>query len=176
MDQTLGRLSFWVHSWDIYDENTVPAKWELVDENGRFLLGNMPADQGGQIYRELEGEERQSGWMRGQGMPVFFVKQVSGENGHSFLVAKDISSVLADNRYTVAVMVVAFVMVALGVLACFYGGIQSEAVFMSIIKDLLSSMEHGDFNRMEELRLPVRHRQNEYLIIAENLKDVGMKI
>ena len=176
MDQTLVRLSFWVHSWDIYDENTVPAKWELVDENGRFLLGNMPADQGGQIYRELEGEERQSGWMRGQGMPVFFVKQVSGENGHSFLVAKDISSVLADNRYTVAVMVVAFVMVALGVLACFYGGIQSEAVFMSIIKDLLSSMEHGDFNRMEELRLPVRHRQNEYLIIAENLKDVGMKL
>ena len=126
MDQTLGRLSFWVHSWDIYDENTVPAKWELVDENGRFLLGNMPADQGGQIYRELEGEERQSGWMRGQGMPVFFVKQVSGENGHSFLVAKDISSVLADNRYTVAVMVVAFVMVALGVLACFYGGIQDR--------------------------------------------------
>lgn len=177
MDQTLGRLSFWVHSWDIYDKNTVPAKWELVDESGRFLLGNMPADQAGQMYRELAGEERQSGWMLGQkGMPVFFVKQVSGENGHFFLVTKDISSVLADNRYTVAVMVVAFVMVALGVLACFYGGIQSEAVFMSIIMDLLSSMEHGDFNRMEELGLPVRHRQNEYLIIAETLKDVGMKL
>lgn len=177
MDQTLGRLSFWVHSKDIYDENIIPAKWELTDETGRLLSGIVPAGQDGRIYGELAKEERQSGWIwRKNGMPLFFVKQDSAENGYSFLVTKDIRSALSDNRYTVSVLIAAFVLVALGVLACYYGGIQSDAVFMSIIMDMLSSMEHGDFNRMEELVLPVRHRQNEYLIIAETLKDVGMKL
>ncbi len=177
MEQTLGRLNFWVNSQDIYGEKTVPAQWAITNKEGTVLLDKGMTGTYGQWLHKLRQEERQSGWLFAKsGMPVFFVKQISEENGYCFFVMKDIGSTLYDNRYTVSVMVAAFVLVALGVLACYYAGIQSDAAFMALIMDMLSSMEHGDFNRMQELTLPVRHRQNEYLIIAETLKDVGMKL
>lgn len=177
MEQTLGRLNFWVSSQDIYGEKVVPAQWAITDKEGTVLLDRGMTGKYGQWFHKLQGEERQSGWLfMESGMPAFFVKQISEENGYCFFVMKDVASILYDNRYTVSVMVAAFVLVALGVLACYYAGIQSDAAFMALIMDMLSSMEHGDFNRMQGLMLPVRHRQNEYKIIAETLKDVGMKL
>lgn len=177
MEQTLGRLNFWVDSQNIYGDKAVPAQWAITDEKGTVLLDRGMTEKYGQWFLKLQGEKRQSGWVFTEnGVPAFFIKQVSGENGYCFFVMKDISSTLYDNRYTVSVMIAAFVLVAFGVLACFYAGIQSDAAFMALIMNMLSSMEHGDFNRMQELTLPVRHRQNEYMIIAETLKDVGMKL
>lgn len=177
MEQTIGRLNFWVNSRDIYGEKAVPAQWAVTDGTGTVLLDRGMTEKYGQWFPRLQREERQSGWIFAEsGIPVFFVKMASEENGYCFFVMKDISSALFDNRYMVSVMVAAFVLVAVGVSACFYAGIQSDAAFMALIMNMLSSMEHGDFNRMQELTLPVRHRQNEYMIIAGALKDVGMKL
>ncbi len=177
MEQTLGRLDFWVNSQDMYGDRAVPADWALVDEAGRVLLHNGPDERHIGRLLALHGQDRQSGWvMEGNRETVFFIEQVSGDNGYAFLVMKDIGSMLHDNYRTVLVMIAAFVLVALGVLACYYAGLQSDAAFMTMIMEMLSSMEHGDFERTQEITLPDRHRQNEYKIIAEALKDVGMKL
>lgn len=177
MEQTLGRLDFWVNSRDMYGDRAVSADWVLIDEAGRVLLHNGLPDQYISRLLELHRQNRQAGWvMEGNGEPVFFVRQVSEENGYSFLVMKDIGSILGDNYRTVLVMLAAFVLVALGVLACYYAGLQSDAAFMTMIMEMLSSMEHGDFDRTQEITLPDRHRQNEYNMIAEALKDVGRKL
>ncbi len=176
MEQTLGKINFWVNSQNIYGTRAVPAQWAITDENGMVLLDAGLAKQYGQYFSKLQEEERQAGWVwMESALPVFFVREFSEENGYCFLVMKDIGSALYDNRLTVAVMLAAFVAVALGVLACYYAGLRSDAEFMTMIMEMLSCMEHGDFNRMQKLALPVRHRQNEYKIIAEALKDVGMK-
>ena len=177
MEQTLGRLDFWVNSQDIYGDKAVLADWAVVDESGWGLLHNGLTDQRISRLLELHKQDRQAGWvMEGNRETVFFVRQVSGENGYSFLVMKDIGSILGDNCRTVVVMIAAFVLVALGVLACYYAGLQSDAAFMTMIMEMLSSMEHGDFDRTQEITLPDRHRQNEYNMIAEALKDVGRKL
>lgn len=177
MEQMLGRLNFWVSSRDIYGDKAVPADWAVIDETGRVLLHNGLNEQHIGRLLELHGQDAQSGWiMEENGEAAFFFRQVSGENGYSFLVMKDFGSMLCDNYRTVVVMIAAFVLVALGVSACYYAGLQSDAAFMTMIMDMLSSMEHGDFERTQEISLPDRHRQNEYKMIAEALKDVGMKL
>ncbi|GFI46377.1 sensor histidine kinase YpdA [Lachnospiraceae bacterium] len=179
MDQTLGKLSFWADSREIYECGAVPAQWALWDAQGRVLRDGGLAQEGGRFLSQLAEKEGQSGWLfPGEGMPVFFILQVSGESGYSFLVFKDVGAVLADNKHTVSVIVFAFVLVAMGVLACYYGGIRSDAAFLAMIMDMLSAMEGGNFARMQSLALPAsaRHRENEYGMIAAALKDVGMKL
>lgn len=177
MEQTLGRMNFWVNSYDIYGGNSVPASWMLLDEEGNILLDSGLTGRCSSWFVKLADEERPAGWVFAKDrMPVFFIKQVSEENGYSFLVMQDIGTALSDNRYVVIVMLAAFVLITLGVLASYYAAVRSDAVFLTMIMKMLSAMEHGNFSRMQELTLPVRHRENEYNIIAEALKDVGMKL
>lgn len=177
MERTLGKLNFWVSSQDIYGGKSVPARWAITDKEGTVLLDRGMTEKYDRWFTKLQGEERQSGWVFADGaLPAFFVKEISEVNGYYFFAMKDIGSTLYDNRYTVLVMVAAFVLVAVGVLVCYYAGIQSDAAFMALIMNLLSSMEHGDFDRMQVLTMPDRNRKNEYKIIAETLQDVGMKL
>lgn len=177
MDQTLGKLGFWVSSRDIYGSSLVSGQWGLWDQEGDLLLDGGLSGQDVQLFAQLAVQEEQSGWLwQEKGIPVFFVRQTSEENGYSFLVMKNVRGIISDNRHTVSVMIVAFFLVALGVLACYYGGIRSDAAFLSMIMDLLSAMEGGNFGKMEEVALPSRHRKNEYGMIALTLKDVGMKL
>lgn len=176
MDQTLGKLGFWVNSEDIYGSSLIPAKWALWNETGNLLQEGGFTKEDGKLLAQLAAQEG-AGWLWPEKrMPVFFVRQISGENGYSFLVMKNVFATMSDNRHTVSVMVVAFFLVALGVLACYYGGIRSDAAFLSMIMDMLSAMEGGNFGKMQELALPSRHRGNEYGMIAVALKDVGMKL
>lgn len=177
MDQTLGEIGFWVKKRDIYEEDVVPASWALLNAEKEITLRSGAGREEERLTRQLTVDERQSGWFWGEkGGPVFFVRQDSEENDYSFLVMKNMGVILADNIYIVSVMVVAFVLVALGVLACYLAGFCSDAAFLSMIMDMLSSMESGNFSRMQEQTLPVRHRENEYEMIATALKDVGMKL
>ncbi len=177
MEQTLGRMHFWVSSYDIYGGHSIPAEWMLLDEEGNILLDNGLTKRYGRWDMKLTKKDRPAGWtFTDNRMPVFFIRHVSEENGYSFLVMKDIWTALSDNRYVVVVIIAAFVLVTLGVLACYYAGVRSDAAFLAMIMEMLSAMEHGNFNRMQELILPARHRENEYNIIAKALKDVGMKL
>ncbi len=177
MDQTLGEIGFWVKKRDIYEENVVSANWVLLNEEKEIAFGGGADRQNEQLIRQLAMDEKQSGWLLAEkGGLVFFVHQDSEENGYSFLVLKNIGEILADNIYTISVIIAAFILVALGVLACYWAGIHSDAAFLSMIMDMLSSMESGNFSRLQKQALPVRHRENEYEMIATALKDVGMKL
>ncbi len=177
MDQTLGTLEFWVNSRDIYGGSMASSDWMLWDEEGNQLLDYGFAGQGEELLAQLKVKEGHSGWLYPEnGMPVYFIKQISEENRYSFLVVKDIGALLSDNRHTVSVMIAAFFLVALGVLVCYYGGIRSDAAFLSMIMEMLSAMEGGNFGRIQEMTLPSKHKGNEYGMIAAALQDMGMKL
>ncbi len=175
--QTLGKMDFWIRCSALYKGNIIAANWGILDGEGRLLV-----DAGLAAGIRMEHvpdalEESQSGWLDiGDGLPVFFVCHVSGKNGYVFLVEKDAWAVLADNFHIVLALMAAFVLVDIGVLTSSYMGIRADAVFLSTIMEMLSAMEGGDFDRISRSRLPVRHRKNEYGMIAVALKDVGMKL
>ncbi len=175
--QTIGNMDFWVKCSNLYEKNIIAADWGILDGEGRILVdaGLMEGFQG--AYPEDLPKEGQSGWLdKGGVLPVFFTGQASVENGYAFLVEKSAWRVVTDNIHIVLAMVAAFVLVDIGALTSIYMGIQADAVFLSTIMKMLSAMEGGHFDEISRSRLPVRHRNNEYGMIAVALKDVGMKL
>lgn len=178
MGQTIGTMEFWVSSIDIYGgAGDIPAFWEIRKTDGSVLYRSDPEKDQESWITLVAGETENSGWIRDVGgNPVFYMQMESGQSGHRYIVAKDIVSAMWDNVYVLAVLLAALMLINGGVLLSSYVGIRSDANFLSLIMSMLSDMENGDFEEMQNRILPTRHRENEYGMIAAALQDVGRKL
>lgn len=178
MGQTIGVMDFWISSADIYEKNeNIKAVWGLFGKNGEVLSGSDVSEKQGAWLHYASQQGMQSGWLSGMGnQKVFFIKLTSSQSCITYVVVKDALSAMADNGYVVIALAAAFIMIALGVLFSSYIGIQTDADFLSTIMAMLAAMESGKFEVMQKLEIPVRHKENEYGMIAVALKDVGMKL
>lgn len=178
MNRLIGTMDFWISSFDIYDrESEIRADWALMDGQGSVLYDGGTDEAGmariGQAAREAEPD----GWLRdSEGNRVFYVRFESSQSSYSYVVAKEVTALMRDNRYMLLALLAALVLLDAGILANSYAGIRTDANFLTTIMTMLSAMEDGDFERVSSLKLPIRHRENEYGMIAVALKDVGMKL
>lgn len=178
MSLTMGTLEFWINASDVYDSSWRGCDgWGLCLADGRVVMGSDAAAEHEEALRLAAGQEKLSGWLRKSGkLPFFYAKFDSGLNIYSYVVVKEISEVIRDNRYMVTALLLAFILIGAGVILSSYFSIRADAVFLSNIMDSLSDMEEGHFDRIQERELPVQHKENEYGMIAVALKDVGMKL
>lgn len=178
MSVTIGTMDFWISSADIYEkDDSIKACWGLFDREGNIMTGSERTEKQEEWIKLASQQGKQSGWLYG-GKPdrVFFAKFTSSQSSSSYVVVKDSFSAMADNRYVVLALSAAFILIAVGVLTSSYVGIQTDADFLSTIMGMLSDMEGGNFEDMQKLKFPVRHKENEYGMIAVALKDVGLKL
>lgn len=178
MGQILGTMSFWVDCGEIYDEESAPeAPWALFDADGRVLEEGWSHGREKARLTQASRKEMQYGWLENTGMDrMFFIKMTSGHGGFSYVTVKSVREVIADNDHIIAVFAGALLLLAAGVIAFNYMEIQTDANFLSHIMRMLSDMESGHFENIGKQELPLRHKENEYGMIAVALKDVGEKL
>lgn len=178
MNQTIGIIDFWVDCEDIYekDEN-FSADWALLEKDGRMFY-DSGLDGRQSLWVELAArEQEQNGWLSDRdGTRFFYVKFTSDQGGYTYVVVKDTASAMRDNLYMLIALLAALVLLDAGVLSSSYVSILADANFLTTIMTMLSDMEGGAFEKIQKMELPVRHRENEYGMIAVALKDVGMKL
>lgn len=178
MGKVLGTMRFWVDSGNIYEAESSPeAPWALFDTCGRIL------EDGGLdgIEKEWLAQASQKGtsygWLEDTGLDrVFFVKMTSGHGSFSYVTVKSVGEIITDNSRVIAVLAGALFILAAGVLLFSYMEIGADAEFLSRIMRMLSDMESGHFEDIRRQELPLRHKENEYGMIAVALKDVGEKL
>lgn len=176
MGQTIGTMDFWISSADIYEkDDSIRASWGIFGREGDVLTGGEVSDRQEDWLHQASLQGVQAGWLPGN-QGVFFSKFTSSQSNFSYVIMKDASSAIADNIYVIVALASAFILIALGTLSASYVGIQTDADFLSTIMAMLAAMEGGKFEEMQKLQLPVRHKENEYGMIAVALKDVGMKL
>lgn len=176
MGQTIGTMDFWISSADIYEkDDSIRASWGIFGREGDVLTGGEVSDRQEDWLHQASLQGVQAGWLPGN-QGVFFSKFTSSQSNFSYVIIKDASSAIADNIYVIIALASAFILIALGTLSASYVGIQTDADFLSTIMAMLAAMEGGKFEEMQKLQLPVRHKENEYGMIAVALKDVGMKL
>lgn len=176
MGQTIGTMDFWISSADIYEkDDSIRASWGIFGREGDVLTGGEVSDRQEDWLHQASLQGVQAGWLPGN-QGVFFSKFTSSQSIFSYVIMKDASSAIADNIYVIVALASAFILIALGTLSASYVGIQTDADFLSTIMAMLAAMEGGKFEEMQKLQLPVRHKENEYGMIAVALKDVGMKL
>lgn len=176
MGQTIGTMDFWISSADIYEkDDSIRASWGIFGREGDVLTGGEVSDRQEDWLHQASQQGVQAGWLPGN-QGVFFSKFTSSQSNFSYVIMKDASSAIADNIYVIVALASAFILIALGTLSASYVGIQTDADFLSTIMAMLAAMEGGKFEEMQKLQLPVRHKENEYGMIAVALKDVGMKL
>lgn len=176
MGQTIGTMDFWISSADIYEkDDSIRASWGIFGREGDVLTGGEVSDRQEDWLHQASQQGVQAGWLPGN-QGVFFSKFTSSQSNFSYVIMKDASSAIADNIYVIVALASAFILIALGTLSASYVGIQTDADFLSTIMAMLAAMEGGKFEEMQKLQMPVRHKENEYGMIAVALKDVGMKL
>lgn len=176
MGQTIGTMDFWISSADIYEkDDSIRASWGVFGREGDVLTGSKVTDQQENWLHQASLQGIQAGWLP-ENQGVFFSKFTSSQSNFSYVIMKDAASVIADNIYVIIALAAAFILIALGTLSASYVGIQTDADFLSTIMAMLAAMEGGKFEEMQKLQLPVRHKENEYGMIAVALKDVSMKL
>lgn len=178
MGRIMGTMEFKVSSRDIYvTEADIGAAWTILDADGTILWDNgLEGYQETWMVTAIPGPER-SGWFRDEGgRLVYYAQMESGQSGNRYIVAKDVVSAMWDNRYAVAVLLAALLLIDGAILLSSYAGIRSDANFLSLILAMLSDLEDGRFGRMQKRELPARHRETEYDMIAAALQDVGRKL
>lgn len=176
MGQTIGIMDFWISSADIYEkDDSIRASWGVFGREGDVLTGSKVTDQQENWLHQASLQGIQAGWLP-ENQGVFFSKFTSSQSNFSYVIMKDAASVIADNIYVIIALAAAFILIALGTLSASYVGIQTDADFLSTIMAMLAAMEGGKFEEMQKLQLPVRHKENEYGMIAVALKDVSMKL
>lgn len=177
MGNAMGYMDFWISSENIYESNEQSKTfWGVFDKEGRLLTDNLQNEKQENWLSEASQKGIQSGWMRNKIRLVYFLKFTSSQNSFSYVAAKDIFSMLKDNRYTVLALSSAFVLIGVGTLVFTYLGIRADRDFLSTIMKMLTAMENGNFEKMQKYEIPMQDRENEYGTIAVALKEVGMKL
>lgn len=178
MNLSIGTMDFWISSSDIYGrDGRVNADWALLGDDGSGLYDSGGSAQENGWIDLAAQETEQSGWLKdGDGNYVFYIKLESSQSSYTYIVVKETTEAMRDNLYVLLALLAALVLFDAGILVCSYVGIHADAVFLTTIMSMLSAMEDGDFERVRDLKLPVRHRENEYGMIAVALKDVGLKL
>lgn len=178
MGNMLGTMELWADSGDIYEQTSaVDAAWALFDTNGRILEHSILEGEQGEWLEQASQRGTSYGWLQNTGMDhVFFVKMTSGHADFSYVMVKSVQEILTDNYRVMAALAGALLLFGGGVLIFTYMGIQTEAEFLSRIMRMLSDMENGHFEDIQRQELPLRHKENEYGMIAVALKDVGAKL
>lgn len=178
ISHTIGAVDFWISSHDIYErENDIQAVWGVVDHEGNLLTGSkMTQPQLGWL-KQASQLGVQHGWLEaGWNNRVYFAKLTSSQCSFSYVVVKDTYSIIQDNRYMVLVLLAAMVFLGLVILFFNYAGLRADAKFLSVILSMLGAMEGGHFDQMRRQQTPVRYKENEYGVIANALRDMGMKL
>ncbi len=174
MGETMGTMDFWIRSSELYEgEERFRAVWALLDSEGSLLTGSELSGAQERWIRQAAAREEEEGWLPGT---VYYLRFVSSQGDYSFVVIRDLPSVLRDNIYMITALLMALTLIALGVIVTSYVGIQADANFLTTIMAMLGEMESGDFKELEGRELPDSHRENEYGMIAVALKDVGAKL
>lgn len=178
MGQVMGTMRLWVDSGDIYEESSSPqASWALFDPRGKILEESGVNDAQERWLTEASQKGTSYGWLDDTGLDqVFFVKMTSGHDSFSYVTVKSVREIIADNFFVAAVLAGALVVLAAGVILFSYMEIGADAEFLSCIMRMLSDMENGHFEDIQKQELPLRHKENEYGMIAVALKDVGAKL
>ena len=178
MGQAMGTMRLWVDSGDIYEEESSPeAPWALFDADGKLLeKSDIDSAKEGWLTEACQ-KGSPYGWLDRIGLDkVFFVKMTSGHGGFSYVTVKSVDGIITDNLRVVAVLAGALFVLAAGVILFSYMEIGADAEFLSRIMRMLSDMESGHFEDIQKQELPLRHKENEYGMIAVALKDVGEKL
>lgn len=175
---TVGTMDFWISSSDIYESDySGLAEWGIWSQENGILAGSDEVCRHAAYIREAAVQETGTGWLVQSGQPaVFYARFDSGLNIYSYIMVKEVSDVIADNKYIVTALLAAFILIGAGVIVNSYLSIRTDAAFLSNIMASLTDMEEGHFDRIKARELPVLHRENEYGMIAVALKDVGMKL
>lgn len=178
MGQVMGTMRLWVDSGDIYEESSSPqASWALFDPRGKILEESGVNGAQERWLTEASQKGTSYGWLDDTGLDqVFFVKMTSGHDSFSYVTVKSVREIIADNFFVAAVLAGALVVLAAGVILFSYMEIGADAEFLSCIMRMLSDMENGHFEDIQKQELPLRHKENEYGMIAVALKDVGAKL
>lgn len=178
MGQTLGTMDFWIDAQELYaGEEKLNATCGIFGTDGSLLAGSAGDEVKDQWLRQASQRGVRYGWLEDvESESVFFVKMSSAHGKCSYVMVKSVMEVLQDNSYVIVVVLAALMLIAVGVLLYVYGGMQMDADFLTRIMGMLSDMESGRFDRMRRQELPVRHKENEYGMIAVALKDVGAKL
>lgn len=178
MSQTIGTIDFWVDCEDIYEKNeNFKANWALLEKDGkRFYDSGLDGRQSLRI--EMAAQEKAlEGWLTDRdGNRFYYVKFESDRCSYTYVVVKDTASAMRDNAYMMIALLAALVLLDAGVLSSSYVSILADSNFLTTIMRMLSDMEGGAFEKIQKMELPVRHRENEYGMIAVALKEVGMKL
>lgn len=178
MNLSIGLMDFWINSSDIYGrDGRINADWALINDDGSTLYDSGGTASKSTWIRLAAESAEQSGWFRDiDGNHVFYIKFESSQSSYTYIVVKETTELMRDNLYVLLALFAVLILFDAGILVCSYVSIQADANFLTTIMSMLSAMEDGDFERVRDLKLPVRHRENEYGMIAVALKDVGMKL
>lgn len=178
MSKTIGTMDFWVSSADIYErDESFRGNWALLEKDGQTLYDSGLTERQAGWISLAQQETEQSGWFKDiDENLVYYTKFESGQSSYTYVVVKDVSSAMQDNKYVLIALSAAFILIDMGVLVSSYVSIQADANFLTTIMAMLSGMEEGDFEKIQRMELPVRHKENEYGMIAVALKDVGRKL
>lgn len=178
MSKTIGTMDFWVSSADIYErDGSFRGNWALLEKDGQTLYDSGLTERQAGWISLAQQEAEQSGWFKDiDENLVYYTKFESGQSSYTYVVVKDVSSAMQDNKYVLIALSAAFILIDMGVLVSSYVSIQADANFLTTIMAMLSGMEEGDFEKIQRMELPVRHKENEYGMIAVALKDVGRKL
>lgn len=178
MSKTIGTMDFWVSSADIYErDESFRGNWALLEKDGQTLYDSGLTERQAGWISLAQQEAEQSGWFKDiDENLVYYTKFESGQSSYTYIVVKDVSSAMQDNKYVLIALSAAFILIDMGVLVSSYVSIQADANFLTTIMAMLSGMEEGDFEKIQRMELPVRHKENEYGMIAVALKDVGRKL
>ncbi len=178
LNRTIGTMEFWVNIQELYGTGDgFLACWALRDADGTMLCDSGLTQRQTDRIRQAAREDGPAGWLRDADRKLFYyAKFESGQGLYTYFMTETVSSALRNNLYVVLVLLAALVLVDTGVLVSSYVGIRVDAAFLATIMSMLSDMEEGSFERMRDLELPSRRRENEYEIIAVAMKKMGMKL
>lgn len=177
MSQPIGTIDFWISSQDLYEQqNAFQAVWGVFNQESQLLTGSeeMTPTQLSWLNRAAR-QEGQQGWLDTEGSNrVFFTKLSSSQCSFSYVVVEDTYSIIQGNQSMVLVLLAALVLLGLGILFFNYIGLRTDVKFLSAIFSMLRAMEGGHFDEMRSQDTP--HKENEYGMIADGLRDMGTKL
>lgn len=177
LNRSIGRIEFYVDGSTIYNvEDTWIGSWRVSQET-QLLEEYLLTEKAGEWLTEAQEQETQEGWLRGDRWNrAYYVKLHSIQGNYDYVVVVDRLGLLKENKTAIFVIVFIILLFAGGAMMYSFFGLREDVRFFGKIAQILEWLQVGEFEEVRRMELPRQYKENEYGMIAESLKKVGLKI
>lgn len=173
--ENLGSLEFYGNCADIYAGPDADYAWAVVSSSHMVFSSGLEQERQWLLKAAEYGAVQGCFLWEGR-LPVFYYGLWNASGDLEYVSVVDVLSLWQANRQALLILAGLVLMLAAGAAAVVFVNMGKEARFLSHIMDMLKVMEHGSFTEVGAMALKQGGPPNEYVMIADALSDVSVKL